>query len=754
MKWTNRTNGMALLTAAGLATPVLAQPATTPGGGETVNVTPDPASWRTSTDSNAITIPSGADGVIINNALGGVIRSDTLTAIETSAFTTVNNSGFIFGGFNGVNFVNGFGSGILNNFLGGVISSDSRGVNIGGTVDLFNAGTILGTGDQRNGTVYSDSVANNFTINNSGTIDAGAGNQGSGIGLEIAQTTATIVNSGLVQGRTNSPGVSPGSGLSGDGLRLANFTPLAPGEVRFFDGTITNEAGGVIASESGSGTIAGLRVADSIGFQGQLTNAGTIVGPQNGLYIGNGDHTGGVVNNSGLISSDSRAFNLDGNGLTVNNDGQIVGTGTQRNGTFYADGTADNYTVSNNAFGIIDAGAGNEGSGFGAEVGGAADGANTFSLTNAGLIQGRGNAGAALNTAGDGVRIGNVGNIGVAEVTLNNTGTIASEGANGTVAGIRFVNGVSFSGELNNSGTITGVQNGVYFGNPVNGQGADHSNGVVNNSGLISSDSRAVNIDGDGLTLTNSGDILATGRQRNGTVYADGTADNFTVNNLSGGVIDARGGAGSGVSIQVGSFSGDVQTATIENSGLIAGSGSEDVDAGVRLFTNDPGATFRGNIVNSSGGTILSLDAPAVLVQDGVVFDGALVNGGRIEGGASLATGDVQLLSTSVISLEIGGLSDGAFETFDAATGSIDFAGTLEITFRDSFLPEVGDVFDLFDFAQASGEFSSINAGRVVFDTSDLLIGGTITVTAIPAPATTSALAGIGLLAARRRRRS
>ncbi|MEO1510619.1 MAG: hypothetical protein AAFU70_00970, partial [Planctomycetota bacterium] len=388
--------------------------------GQTIDVTSDPMTWQTSTDANAIDIPAGADGVVINNQLGGVIRSDNLSAIETRASTTVNNLGQIFGGFNGVNFVNGFGSGFLNNGVTGVISSDSRAVNIGGSVQIVNEGTLIGTGDQRNGTVYSDSVANNFSVNNSGLIDAGASNQGSGLALEIAQTTANIVNSGTIQGRTNTPGVSPASGLSGDGLRLANFTPLGPSELRFFDGTITNTATGLIASESGSGTIAGFRVGDGVGFQGTFDNDGTIVGPQNGAYFGNADHTGGSFDNSGLISSDSRAFNLDGDGLTVNNSGQILGTGNQRNGTFYADGTADGYAVNNLSGGVIDAGAGNEGSGFGAEIGSATDGANTFSLVNDGTIQGRGNASAATNAAGDGVRIGNVGNIGVAEIPLTN----------------------------------------------------------------------------------------------------------------------------------------------------------------------------------------------------------------------------------------------------------------------------------------------------------------------------------------------
>ena len=174
-----------------------------PGPDETVTVTEDSSTWLQEGPVNAITIAKGADGVTINNNEGGMITSNDATAIETSANTTINNFGNIFGGFNGVDFRNGFGSGTLNNGATGSISSNSRAVNIGGSVDLTNAGQIFGTGDQRNGTIYSDSAANNFSITNSGTIDAGRGNQGAGFSAELSAsgTDFTINNSGEIIGR-------------------------------------------------------------------------------------------------------------------------------------------------------------------------------------------------------------------------------------------------------------------------------------------------------------------------------------------------------------------------------------------------------------------------------------------------------------------------------------------------------------------------------------------------------------------------
>ena len=179
---------------------------------------------------------------------------------------------------------------------------------------------------------------------------------------------------------------------------------------------------GTIASTSISGTEAGIRINDDTSFsQGVIINdlSATISGSQNGLYIGDNNHSNSIVANFGRIFSDSRAFNIDGEGLTLDNSGTIEGTGTQRNGTVYSDGTANNFSVINS--GTIDAGV--EGSGFAAEI--QTEG-NTFTFNNSGTIQGRGTVDAA-----DGFRVGNPGNIGTATVEITNSGTINSESTTG-----------------------------------------------------------------------------------------------------------------------------------------------------------------------------------------------------------------------------------------------------------------------------------------------------------------------------------
>ncbi len=639
-------------------------------------------------DGDNATVTSAADGDTITAAAGVSSTVDGApVVVVANNDVTVDNAGTLAttGVTQTVQVNQGTTGAIINNAATGRLEADSRVVNFDGTAaTLNNDGVILGTGSQRNGAVYGNRTSNNITINNSasGSIDAGV--EGAGIAIEVggggAPRGGAITNAGTIQGRGQA---SPMGGTAGDGIRF--FGPgLAPQYV--YEGDITNS--GIINSESTQGTVAGIRFANRIGFQGTLTNeaTGVISGAQNGLYFGNdADHTGGVVNNLGTISSDSRALNIDGTGLVVNNSGTILGSANQRNGTVYADSTAQDFELNNLDTGVIDAGMGNEGAGFSVEL--SAEG-NDFDITNAGTIQGRGQAGAGAPTAGDGLRFERtrVGGLldgsttGLFTGTITNSGTIASESTQGTAAGIRFVNGVSFQGALTNEagGTISGVQNGLYFGNPTPAGGGDFSDAIVNNSGTISSGSRALNIDGNGLTVNNSGSILGTGAQRNGTVYADATANNFTVNN--DGTIDAV-VAGSGVSLQLGAADGDLRTFSLTNTGTIDGRGDalpSGDSSGVRLFSGVNGVSVAGDITNS--GTISSETGAGLLVEN-VGFTGTITNSGTITGAVNAVDASAALSALNFV--QNGGALDGNF------VGSA-FADTLSIGVGDFAL--TGDV--------------------------------------------------------------
>ena len=664
----------------------------------------------------AVSVAQGEVNAQVNVAADESIVAST-TAIEVAGDAVINNEGFIAGAVNGIDF-DETGTGQLNN--DGLISSDSRALEIDGEgLTVNNNGAILGTDDQRNGTVYVDETGDNFELNNNGLIDAGESNEGAGFSAELDESgnTFDINNNGSIVGRGDA---AAGTAGAGDGIRLERTRvdgALDGSTSGAFDGTINNS--GSIVSEGANGTVAGFRSVDGVDFNGELNNSGSIAGTQNGVYFGDADNTGGELNNDGLISSDSRALNIDGEGLTVNNNGAILGTDDQRNGTVYVDETGDNFELNNN--GLIDAGESNEGAGFSAELD---ESGNTFDINNNGSIVGRGDAAAGTAGAGDGIRLERTrvdgaldgSTSGAFDGTINNSGSIVSEGANGTVAGFRSVDGVDFNGELNNSGSIAGTQNGVYFGD------ADNTGGELNNDGLISSDSRAVNVDGDGLTVNNNGLIEATGRQRNGTLYVDGTADNFEINN--NGAIDARGGAGSGVSLEVGSEDGDTQVGAINNDGAIYAAGELNEDAGVRLANGVEGeTTFKGDIVNS--GLIAAEDGAAVLVEEGVNLEGDLVNSGTIDGGIDLSSGDVILEDGSVVYLDVAGEDD--VEQI-STTGDVQLGGVLNVRFQEDFTPEVGQTFDLVDFGAASGQFATVESEGVEFDLTNLAVDGTVTI--------------------------
>ena len=267
-------------------------------------------------------------------------------------------------------------------------------------------------------------------------------------------------------------------------------------------GTVDNGRNAEISAEQ--------TAIDILGEDALIDNDGLIVGGFNGVNFVNGGLSSGLLRNDGTISSDSRAVNIGGDGVRVENYGRIIGTDDQRNGTIYSDATANDYSISNRRDAVVDAGLGNDGAGIALQLGSLVDG----SIDNTGTIRGRGQAEASSGLAGDGIRLfSGVEGPSTFEGNITNDGRILSDSEVGPVAGLRVANGVNFDGTITNGrrGEISGANNGLYFGT------GEHD-AVVVNHGLISSDSRAVNIDGSGVELNNFGDIIGTGDQRNGTV--------------------------------------------------------------------------------------------------------------------------------------------------------------------------------------------------------------------------------------------
>ncbi|MEM9153997.1 MAG: hypothetical protein AAGB13_03020 [Cyanobacteria bacterium P01_F01_bin.33] len=399
------------------------------------------------------------------------------------------------------------------------------------------------------------------------------------------------------------------------------------------------------------------------GIDTVVSNFGVIDGGFNGINVANGGVASArIINqNTGLITSESRAVNLGGLTNTLINNGRIETTASPRNGTVYGDVTAPNIFIRNNSSGVIDVGEGNDGDAISLELGETVSG----SVDNRGVIQGRGLPGAVNpDNQASAVRFYNAPSVETSTFNgdLSNRGRLLAENGpavivetdvvfNGDIdnrgliqsahpgngVGILLEDGSEFNGTIRNRGVIDGGRDGINFANGGN------TSGTVRNqrNGVITSTSRAINIGGDGIDIFNDGLITTSADPRNGTIYADQTATNYTINNGRRGIIDVGlGNNGDAISLQLGSeVSGEVV-----NRGLIQGRGVDDGDpdnatnqaTAVRLYRGSEAgdvAVFEGDIRNLSSGTLASETDDAILIEEGVELQGNIVNRGTILAG-------------------------------------------------------------------------------------------------------------------------
>ncbi len=631
---------------------------------------PAPPSGGLNADDGAIRTPTppaaGSPQFPIGQPTAGPVISGVVGVRVEGRNASIVNTGTISGDVTAVDFVNGGeSSGTLENF--GVITSLSRAVNIGGDgVTLINKNLIETTGDPRNGVVYTDVTSNNFTIVNEGDITSREGGAGDAISVELGENVfGDILNTvGLIQGRGEASGIwiySPTGGPS-------TFTT-------------TIENGGAIFAESTTGIDAAIRFDDGVSFVGEIRNvgrtSGVIEGVRNAIRFGDGDHSEGVIVNeeNATITAVSRAIDIAGIGLTIKNDGDITTTGDARNGVIYATASATGYRIENGETGRIGAASVvlNNSHAISLELDDAVEG----SIYNAGFIDAGGQgSGVRLFSANSGAGSRFTGDI-------ENGNEVISQADTGVNAAILVEDGVGFHGTISNSGFIFGVRNGVYIGD------GDHALTLLNEvDGLIASDSRAVNIDGTGVSVVNQGVIAGTDQSRNGVIYGDVTADDFSI--LNTGRIDA-GIDFNGVSFNADAISlqlGALVNASIVNHGEINGRGEATGNgeaSGVRLFSGVEGpSVFVGDIVNT--GAIGSEDTAAILIQQGVRVVGEIVNSGLLSARNAL---DARESDFGLTFRQTDGVADGRLRFGDgndvvlieggAVLGEIDLGGGLNV---------------------------------------------------------------------------
>jgi hypothetical protein len=189
----------------------------------------------------------------------------------------------------------------------------------------------------------------------------------------------------------------------------------------------------------------------------------------------------------------------------------------------------------------------------------------------------------------------------------------------------------------------------------------------------------------------------------------------------------------------------DADLVLAENAVEDVGAASADIAAGVVLTgagtihgPDDPGVPW----VIDGAVLGLSIDQPIVLTGfikgtgtfDNVVFDGEFAPG---HSPALVTLGNTIYTASNVLEMELGGVAAGSQHDKIVHNGMASLSGTLDVVLLNMFAPQLGNAFDLFDWnAGLIGTFSTINLPAIgtglAWDTSDIYVGGQLSVTAVP----------------------
>ncbi|MFA7346913.1 MAG: autotransporter domain-containing protein [Desulfurivibrionaceae bacterium] len=422
-------------------------------------------------------------------------------------------------------------------------------------------------------------------------------------------------------------------------------------------GSVTVENTGSIQGSSRGVIVTGAQIA------GNITNnaGGTITGSSAGIYINTNSGLTGSIANSGTISSGQTGIYINTStvGGDITNDIAAATISGGQTGIYI--GNSSTVTGGINNYGTISGGQ------TGLKIENTSTVTGNIVNNTGGTIQGASSAGIYVlqnTTTGDIDNSGTIsgGNYGiyvsnsstVGSITNNEGGQIAGSNS----AGI-YVSQSQVSGNIANSGTISSGQTAIYINNStVNG---DITNGIA-----------AAAISGQtGIYIGNSGTVTG-GITNNGTI--SGSQTGLKIENTStvtGSIVNNAGGT-----IQ-GSSSAGIYVLWNTTTGAISNSG--DILGGYYGIYAANSSTIA-SITNNTGGTIqaTSSGSAGIYLTESTVT-GAISNSGTISGPAGIyaVSSNIGSISNGLGGNITGTNSAGIQLSQTAVSGSITNSGTI-----------------------------------------------------------------------------
>ena len=639
------------------------------------------------------------------------------------------------------------------------------------------------------GSAVSISGGFRLTKQGAGTVTLGAANTFTG-GVTISEGTLRITQ-GLSLGTNPASYVADQILINGGTLDYSSASNFNSASNRGF--SLGSAGGAIRVSSAGAYTISAI-IADVAGQSGRLTKTG----PGTLVMAGANSYTGGTTINEGTLRI-SQSSGLGAAPATVTPNHVIL-----NGGTLEFSSTSNTTLNANRGFAIGDADGtilvSNSGvftlNGIVANLAGQSGmltktGTGTLSLLPDSANTYSGGTVVASGT----LRYGRTGSLGTGAVQLGSAG-----GGNATLDNVLggwttandIVVAADSGGTLTLAYTSTAAFSGVFSGNITLNDHltlrSDSAEGFAMRitgtfSGvhdLTKTGPGMVRVETDnpgfsGTTTISAGTLQlgsfagsATGSLGNGEFINNATlrvnrSNAFTLGNLI---------SGTGQVTQTGAG-----FTTLSRTAGNTYSGGTTVSAGGLLVTNASGsATGTGAVTTAAGTTLGGTGILAPTGANGVSISGAVAPGVPGEAGTlSFLTeeGDVAFLAGSSAVFELyGNGSNDRLSFHSLGSGLLDLSGMqpggLSVVFSGAFTPQLGHVFDLFDWSALSGPgVAGLNEALLaplptagfeadwVWDTSLFASSGQLSVTLVPEPGRALLLAaGLAALTLQRRRRS